>query len=138
MALPRLLDDQPALYLRAYPRETVVAEKLEAIVKLGMVNSRMKDYFDLLALLKEQRTDEGDLVNAIAATFARRGTPIPDVVPLGLTPEFADDGQKQTQWAAFVGKNRLEAPALAVVVEQLASWLQPAMQRAGGRAQGGH
>lgn len=128
--LPRLLDDQPAARLRAYPREAVVAEKLDAIVKLGMINSRMKDYFDLHALRREQAISMADLTRAIAATFQRRGTPIPTLLPVGLTPEFALDAQKRTQWAAFLRKNRLESPPLADVVEGLAAWLQPAMRDA--------
>lgn len=119
--LPRLLDDQPATRLRAYPRETVVAEKLEAIVKLGMFNSRMKDYFDLHALRAENAIKERDLVRAIAATFHRRGTPILHVPPEGLTAEFAEDPQKKALWAGFLRKNRLVSPTLGVVIESLAS-----------------
>ena len=75
--LPRLLDVLPAPRLRAYQRETVVAEKLEAIVKLGMINSRMKDYFDLHALYRENATDKSDLTRAISGTFHRRETRSP-------------------------------------------------------------
>jgi len=131
--LPRLLADQPAPRLRVYPRETVVAEKLEAIVKLGMANSRMKDYFDLHALHREGLTNERDLVRAIAATFERRGTAIPDEPPVGLTSEFAHDRQKQAQWAAFLGKNRLASPPLDAVVQSLAACLEPALLAAKGR-----
>ena len=130
--LPGLLPDQPAPRLRVYPRETVVAEKLEAIVKLGMINSRMKDYFDLHALHRESATDERDLVRAIAATFHRRGTPITDEIPIGLTLEFARDRQKQAQWAAFVNKNRLESPPLEDVVRNIAAWLRPVLREAKG------
>ncbi|MCR4333118.1 MAG: nucleotidyl transferase AbiEii/AbiGii toxin family protein, partial [Sulfuricaulis sp.] len=66
---PALLDDQPPPRLRVYPRATVVAEKLEAIVSLGMANSRMKDYFDLRALAREGVLDARLLAGAIAATF---------------------------------------------------------------------
>lgn len=129
--LPRLLDDLPPTRLRAYPRETVVAEKLDAIVQLGMINSRMKDYFDLHALCREEATNQADLVRAIAATFQRRGTPIPTELPVGLTPEFALDAKKQAQWAAFLRKNRLDSLPLADVVVSLAAWLQPLMMEAG-------
>ena len=128
--LPRLLDDLPAARLRMYPRETVIAEKLEAIVKLGMINSRMKDYFDLHALQNEKAINEAELVRAIAATFQRRGTPLPAAPPVGLTPEFARDAQKRAQWTAFLRKNRLESPSLEVVIEGLAAWLGPAMRDA--------
>ena len=105
--------------LRVYPRATVVAEKLEAIVSLGMANSRMKDYFDLRALASEGVLDARSLAEAIAATFGRRGTTLPDELPLGLTDEFAQDAAKRSQWRAFLGKSRLDAPALDTVVRQV-------------------
>lgn len=116
---PVLLDDMPAPRLRVYPRASVIAEKLEAIASLGMANSRMKDYFDLLALAREGHVDGQEVAVAIAATFRRRGTAIPDGMPVGLTGEFARDPAKLRQWQAFLGKNRLEAPALESVVEEL-------------------
>lgn len=116
---PTLLDDQPPPRLRVYPRAAVVAEKLEAIVSLGMANSRMKDYFDLRALAREGTLDARQLGDAIAATFQRRGTDVPVEVPLGLSDEFARDAAKRAQWKAFLGKNRLEAPTLDEVVEEV-------------------
>ncbi len=101
---PTLLEF-PAPKLRAYPRETVVAEKLEAMVKLGLANSRMKDFYDLLVLSKTFEFDGALLVRAIRATFARRGTPLLTSLPTALTSEFADDGVKNTQWKAFVRKS---------------------------------
>ena len=90
--------------LRAYPRETVVAEKLEALVKLGMANSRMKDFFDLAVLARSFAFSGPVLRDAIAATFRRRGTAIPTELPVGLTDSFAKDGVKLTQWKAFVSR----------------------------------
>ena len=127
---PTLLDDLPAPRLRVYPRETVVAEKLEAIASLGMTSSRMKDYFDLRALAREGAVDPDVLVAAIAATFARRGTPLPADLPLGLADEFARDRLKQSQWNAFLSKNRLEAPPLDVVVSEVRSFLEAPLGRA--------
>lgn len=116
---PTLLDGQPAPRLRVYPRASVVAEKLEAIVSLGMANSRLKDYFDLRALAREGLLDARQLGEAIAATFARRGTSVPMEMPLGLTEEFARDPTKQRQWQAFLGRNRLQAPSLEQVVRDV-------------------
>jgi len=116
---PTLLEDQPPPRLRVYPRATVVAEKLEAIVSLGMANSRMKDYFDLRALAREGVLDARLLADAIAATFQRRGTTLPMDVPLGLSDEFARDTAKRAQWKAFLGKNRLDAPALDEVIAEV-------------------
>lgn len=87
---PPLLDF-PAPRLRAYPRETVVSEKLEAMVQLGMANSRMKDYYDLLVILQKYDLDSYELAKAIAATFRRRGTVVPERAPIGLSDEFAND-----------------------------------------------
>jgi hypothetical protein len=96
-----------------------MAEKLHAMVALGSANSRMKDYFDLHALLHENACDPGELERAIVATFERRRTTVPDGIPLGLSDAFARDAAKQTQWNAFLDKNRLEAPGLQQVVEEI-------------------
>jgi predicted nucleotidyltransferase component of viral defense system len=123
---PTLLDDQPPPRLRVYPRASVAAEKLEAIVSLGMINTRMKDYFDLRALAREGALDAEQLADAIAATFRRRQTPLPADVPLGLSDEFARDAAKRAQWKGFLGKNRLDAPALEDVVAEVRGFvMQP-------------
>lgn len=120
---PTLLDDQPPPHLLVYPRATVVAEKLEAVVNLGMTNSRMKDYFDLRALAREGVLDPRLLGDAIAATFQRRGTALPIGVPLGLSNEFGRDLMKQTQWNAFLNKNRLDAPTLEEVIVEVRNFV---------------
>lgn len=130
IAYPTLLSDVPAPKLRVYPRETVFAEKLEAITSLGLPNSRMKDYFDLLALARENAMDPESLAKAIAATFKRRGTGLPKGLPLGLTTEFSEDARKKKQWRAFVGKNRLKAPELDEVIIELARFSKIALARA--------
>ncbi len=100
---PALLDfDAPKL--RAYPRPTVVAEKFEAMVKLGIANSRMKDFFDVVIMSRTFAFDGDELVRAIRATFKRRGTALPEALPLALTDEFAEDATKRAQWAGFVRK----------------------------------
>jgi hypothetical protein len=124
---PSMLPDLPAPMLRAYPRYTVVAEKLEALVVLGIANSRMKDYFDLWVLARNLDFDGETLHRAIRATFDRRGTPIPDGVPFGLTEDFAKDSRKQTQWRAFLAKNALEPITLAEALDLLRRFLMPAL-----------
>lgn len=116
---PTLLDDLPGPRLKTYPRATVVAEKLEALVSLGLINSRMKDYFDLRALVREGRLDTPELARALFATFARRGTPIPAGIPLGLSDAFAQDSRTRSLWQAFLSRNRLASPELAEVVVEL-------------------
>jgi len=103
---PTLLEN-PAPHLRAYPRETVVAEKYQALVNLGMVNSRMKDFYDLWIIAREFNFDGMTLSKAIRNTFSRRRTPLPERTPSGLRPEFYEDTQKNTQWNAFVRKGML-------------------------------
>lgn len=115
---PSLLD-APRPRLRAYPRETVVAEKLHAMVMLGTRNSRMKDYFDVWALLREQAMNGRTLASAIAATFERRRTALPGEVPAGLADAFVNDPAKRAQWQAFVSRNRIEAPPLDEVVPDI-------------------
>lgn len=105
---PALLDFPPPR-LRAYPRETVVAEKLEAMVKLGLANSRMKDFYDLVILARTFDFDGNVLVQAITATFQRRRTPLPSGIPVALTTEFVTDALKNTQWSAFLRKSGASA-----------------------------
>jgi predicted nucleotidyltransferase component of viral defense system len=119
---PGLLD-LPRPRLRAYPRESVIAEKLHAIVLLGMRNSRMKDYFDMWKLVEEGALDPERLAGAIAATFARRATQIPNALPTGLSRAFWTDAEKQRQWSAFAARNRLEVPELGMVSQRLADFL---------------
>ena len=121
---PVLLTGLPAPQLRAYPKYTVVAEKLHAVCLLGMANTRMKDYFDLWVLLTEGVLDPQELRSAVAATFHRRQLALPHAIPSGLSDAFAQDAGKQKQWAAFLKKNRLQALDLAEVVGVLRSELQ--------------
>jgi predicted nucleotidyltransferase component of viral defense system len=118
--------------LRAYSRETVVAEKLEAIVKLGMLNSRFKDYFDL-HYLAQKFSFQGDLLaKSIAATFARRGTAFPAGLPAGLTPMFGNDPAKIRGWQAFSRKTgqKASAPTLESVIQLLVEFLERPLQAA--------
>lgn len=121
---PSLLD-LPKARVTAYPKETVVAEKLQAAVVLGIRNSRMKDFFDLLWLSRWFHFESKTLVSAIQATFKRRGTQLPETVPFPLTGDFAADPAKQAQWRAFLSKNDIShAPAdLPRVISELCNFL---------------
>ena len=99
--LPVLLD-APAPKLKAYPKETVIAEKFQAMVALGRANSRMKDFYDVWFLANAFEFTDERLARAIVATFNRRKTEIPTETPDALTDAFADDQTKQQQWKAFV------------------------------------
>jgi predicted nucleotidyltransferase component of viral defense system len=127
MRLPVLLADLPAPELYSYNKETAIAEKFEAMVTLGMGNTRMKDFYDLW-YLAEHFTFEGELLSrAIVATFNRRRTKLPTDVPLALTAEFATDEVKQKQWRAFIRKGKLQSNDrdLTQVVSLLYDFLMP-------------
>jgi len=102
---PTILDF-PAPQLRTYPKETVVAEKFEAIVRLGMANSRMKDFYDLWALACNFPFAGPTVTSAIQNTFKRRRTTMPAGTPPAFQAAFIQNPLKQTQWKAFVQKNR--------------------------------
>lgn len=128
--VPTLLE-LPVPRLRAYRREQVIAEKLHALVDLGLVNTRMKDYFDIHALSRSFAFGGEDLARAIAATFARRRTPVPTDVPIGLSDEFATDPAKQRQWLAFVKRTGAkDAPSLSEVVRSVGPFLLEPLQAA--------
>jgi predicted nucleotidyltransferase component of viral defense system len=124
---PTLLD-MPSPSLHVYPLETVVAEKLEALVKLAAFNSRLKDYFDLWVLMRFESIDKSLLPKAIGATFARRATAHPEALPAGLTDEFAKS--KNTMWMAFLRRSGLDAPQLGEVVGQLREFYWPLLRSA--------
>jgi len=115
----------PAPRLRAYARETVVAEKFQAMVALGRANSRMKDFYDIWILSRSFEFTDDRLARAIAATFARRVTRIPTGLPDALTPAFAADEQKQRQWNAFVEDVAQNPGGLVNVVSDIAQFLMP-------------
>jgi hypothetical protein len=97
----------PAPSLLAYPRETVVAEKYQAMVMLGITNSRMKDFYDLWVLARQFPFEGPALARAIEATFRRRQTPLPAEAPLALTAAFYEERTKLEQWRAFLTKSKL-------------------------------
>jgi hypothetical protein len=115
---PSLLG-MPAPRLRAYPPETVVAEKVQALVSLGMLNSRMKDFFDLWAISRMFPFEGLVLSDALRATFIRRATSLPAETPIALTQAFANDAAKQIQWGAF-----LRRTAIALAPEPLPELLR--------------
>jgi hypothetical protein len=119
VVFPTLLNDFPAPTLRVYPVYTVIAEKYQAMVMLGMANSRMKDFYDLAVIARRTELDGATLAGAIAATFARRSTALPTVRPVALTSQFSEDETKRRQWQAFLNKNRLVISNLAETVSML-------------------
>ena len=129
---PALLQESESPLVLAYPRETSIAEKLEAIVSLGMANSRMKDYYDIYILLQRFSFDGRVLSAAVHATFTRRHTEFPSNLPVGLSDEFASDSSKLTQWNAFRKRQgfKLQPPELPEVVRELRGFLLPPLKAA--------
>ncbi len=104
---PAMLEFPPPVIM-AYPKETVVAEKLEALTVLGLLNSRIKDYYDIALLARLYPFDGGLLTEAIRSTFRHRGTTI-EATPVGLSKAFSADPARAVQWRAFVRRSRFES-----------------------------
>lgn len=122
---PALLDF-PAPEISGYPRETVVAEKFQAMVYLRTMNSRMKDFYDVWLLASQFPFDGLVLGEAMAATFSKRETVI-DTAPIALTRDFTDQASTLAQWNAFRDKlpNATCPAKLSEVVTFLAEFLIP-------------
>ena len=127
-----VLLDHPAPTLNAYPRDTVAAEKFEAIVALDLANSRMKDFYDLLAMSRLFAFEGATLAAAIRATFERRATDIPRERPPPLTHAFSEDPRKLGQWRSFLARDRLliDEPDLRTVIREVGDFIMPAARAA--------
>ena len=131
---PTLLE-LPAPKIHACPQPTVVAEKFQAMVLLGIANSRMKDFYDLYVLAGRFDFDGDILVKAVKATFKRRKTAIPDTTPVALSEEFGRDNAKNVQWNAFIRKSGLaqKVANFQEVLSLLREFLLPVMKAAVGQ-----
>jgi predicted nucleotidyltransferase component of viral defense system len=120
----------PKPRIRAYHRETVVAEKFWIMTQRALSNTRLKDYYDLWTLAKKYPFDGPLLCQAMQATFARRNTALPTETPIALTADFSENLLKQSQWSSFLKKGRLvkESVSLADVVLILHDFLMPPAQ----------
>lgn len=127
---PTLLEGMPSPNVLAYPMETVVAEKVEAMVDLGISNSRMKDFSDVAVAAKLMTFDGATLVSALRATFHRRGTAFPDVEIVAMTDSFVQDATAQANWKAFANRNRVQFDSLGQLVSELREFLRAPLLRA--------
>ena len=125
-SFPVLLPMEAPL-IRAYPRESAVAEKFHAMVLLDIRNSRMKDFYDVWFMASTWTFEMASLRKAIVTSFERRGSTIPPVVPFALTDDFLNDPQKKQQWTAFVSRlnSEEEVPSLEEVGTVLRAFLLP-------------
>lgn len=124
MNFPTLLEDMASPNVLAYPNETIVAEKAEAIVDLGLSNSRMKDFTDIAMAARRWTLDGDALVAALQATFRRRRTPLPDDEIVGLSERFVQEERARANWKAYVTKNHPEGfDSLSDLVNEVRSFL---------------
>jgi len=125
---PAMLPHLPRASIRAYPCETSIAEKFEAMVKLGRRNSRMKDFHDVYALSAAFAFDGATLCAAIKGCFDRRATPWTSERPDALTSAFYQDELIQKRWQAYLrGGDILVTPPTRFdeVGEQIIRFLGP-------------
>jgi predicted nucleotidyltransferase component of viral defense system len=126
---PTLLEGMPSPNVLAYPMETVVAEKAEAMVDLGISNSRMKDFTDVAVAARRMAFDGATLVSALRATFHRRGTAFPDGEIVAMTDGFIQDATAQANWKAFANRNQVQFESLGQLVSELRDFLRPPLLR---------
>jgi hypothetical protein len=131
IAFPSLLGQEMAR-LSAYPKETVIAEKLEAMVSLSEANSRMKDFYDIHFLSRHYAFDGDILRQAIAATFTSRGTAIPAGEIYPLSAAFSRDPARQRLWTGFLKRLGLKdvEPSFEIVTQQIAALVHAPVQAA--------
>jgi len=129
--LPSILREIPVTQIRCYNMETSFAEKLEATVRLGLANSRMKDFYDLGKLSTDADLNRNVLAQAIEATFKRRRTDLDDELPVALTSTFWDDEAVKLRWQAFARKNAIPPPSdnLKSTCLSIAETVRPLLRR---------
>ena len=128
VTLPPSLEQLPAPRLRCYPREASVAEKFEAMVKLDVRNSRMKDFHDVWALSTSFAFDGPVLRRAITTCFDRRGTPWTEEMPRVMTPAFYEMAEIATRWRRYLsgGSVLVQPPAqFEIIGERIREFLGP-------------
>ena len=120
----------PTIRMPAYAKELVVAEKLEAMVTLGIRNSRMKDFYDIRDLSRKFEFDGAQLARSIRATFLRRQTIVPTDAPLALTRDFSSERTKQQQWIGFLRKGNIATSDdnLESTIDELSLFLMPPLK----------
>ncbi len=127
---PTLLG-MPRFHLLGYPIETTIAEKLQAMVALDIINGRMKDFYDIWLLSENVDIQGLTLVDAIQATFTTRRTKLPENLPTALSDEFIF--MRQNNWNAFLRRSLLtgeDAPNFQKTIERLRQFLVPILDAA--------
>lgn len=117
--------DLPTAKIRAHSPESIMSEKFQAIVNLGLLNSRIKDFYDLYTLPRSISIDNDELRNSVKATFAQRETAIPLDRPVGLSTQFATDPSKIAQWLKFNHRTQLAGTNLDLVADEIWKYFSP-------------
>lgn len=126
---PVLLDYLPGVNIMAYSLETVIAEKMHAIVDLADQSSRMKDYYDLYNILSKEQYDSVTLQEAVERTFANRHTSY-DANNLFFNKDFSNNQQMQVRWQAFMRKiTKSDEMSFSDIVSFLQEKLRPYWER---------
>jgi len=120
-----ILLDAPAPRIRIYSRESIIAEKTHAMAKLGLINSRLKDYYDIWLLSRHWPFERSTLVAAIEATFTARSTAIPKELT-GLSREYVQS--HEAMWINYLKKTGLVAESFEAVVDRLERFLDPCLK----------
>jgi len=127
--IPALLVDKTRYpVLKIYPIETIIAEKYQTIVRLGMSNTRLKDHHDLYEISRSERVAGASLQKAIRATFERRGTPVTSEVPTGLSKAFCTDKTKLRDWKATLTQHNVpKSTTLETACESVIGMIMPVL-----------
>jgi len=117
--------DLPKPRIKGYPAESVISEKFEAMVKLGLLNSRMKDFYDIWLMMRQFKFSGQKLVEALKRTFKHRKTPLPEKSPLFAEEIYDENSDQQTLWKAFLAKGEIQhAPEkLSIVAYNIEGFL---------------
>jgi hypothetical protein len=131
LAYPSQLD-MPAPQLWVYPKYTVIAEKFETMISLGIINSRLKDFYDVWLMARLFDFEGEILKQAIKSTFERRNRPLPANTPSAFTPEFYADKDRVIQWGSFIKRDIInqtgEIVTFTEVIQSIQSFIMPVIE----------
>ncbi|MEK6564199.1 MAG: nucleotidyl transferase AbiEii/AbiGii toxin family protein [Candidatus Omnitrophota bacterium] len=117
--------DFPKPHLNGYPQESVISEKFEAMIKLGLLNSRMKDFYDIWLMMRQFEFKGANIASAVKKTFNNRKTDVPNKKPLFANEIYDEKSDRQTLWSAFLKKGDIQhAPeTLSTTAKEIENFL---------------
>ena len=120
----------PAPHVQVYTVETVLAEKLHAVVSFAGASTRIKDVYDLWQVPKVRTVDGNAFARLLVATFARHGTVLPETRPAGLDRAYGESRERQLQWRQYLAAIRMTETPLVEVVNEIWKEIESAVVRA--------